>query len=700
MSTTDISTDQFYRFDIVTDPDDPSVTDSLAELLSLIENNDKIVTTETNLDRGLIRYTIDIVYDSDNNPDLVHSIEQLVGNISYVPITVSLDLSLFNNYDNIGPVINGSSEIIKVLTESIIDTDVNNVEEARFNDVLIYTPITSYKTAVYENPLYLAEYHRILNLNYIGGRQVLSSDPIVRYVLSDLYKKKEYVPADIDVIYVNGIALIPVGTNDNEVNHYMNIKDRISTIITTRRKDCYFSYSLGIHNIEDNQLVHEIASLWNTEVVYSDDIDLIILKTDSDFGIQPELWFQYNIDLVKRGQFPSITIYGLWQFKIGGDYNQIYGKNWYAAILHYAALLAYKKLGEEDPFIQPFTHTVKVNNDYSITLSLPTYNHVITFKKYLDEILYGFRGMEHQGQQSWYAEPCKDLMDGVVKRYYVQSIDPRSMPMVIPNVYEDGKIEQVLVFRSPALSIYTPDSPFDFDKVDMDNIKQELVNDLKQYYGLCHDKFEPVLRDKINDMDLDDLLSLVEVKERPDQPTYCFSKDTILNLTHPINPLTRRPFTEQIIVKAMLIEWGLRGIFNVGPLIGMYEDIPRRKSISPTVGSPLFDKLKIDDMLHSITGDIYSVEIGFQDGIISPLFEIATSSRKELETLVNDLWKHGFFLNYWTSSLEKYSDNLTSYSVITSNPLLLHGADSKVDGERAMNYLRESGFHYLEDPSN
>lgn len=693
MSNIDVSTEQVYRFDVVTDPDDPSVVNSLVELLSLIENNDKLIVTETNLDRGLVRYTIDTIYYSDETPDLVNRIDELVGEVSYVPLTVSLDITLFEKYENIGPVVTGAAEIVKVLTEKIIGTDVRNVEEAKFGDVIIYTPITTSKIAVYENPSYLAEYYRMLNFNYIGGYQVLSKDPIVRYILVELYKDKEYIPDDLNVIYVNGIALLPVGTNDNEVNHYKDVKDRISTIVTTRRKEGYFSYTLGIHNIGDNQLVHELASLWNTEVVYNDDIDLLVLRTDAEFGINPVLWFQHNIEMIKRGQFPSVTIYGLWQFKVGGDYNQIYGKNWYAASLHYAALLAYKKLGEEDPFIQPFTHTVKVNNDYSIGLSLPTYSHVVTFKKYFNDILNGFRGMEHQGEQSWYAEPCKDLMDGVVKRYYVQSIDPRAMPMVIPQVYEDGKVVQVLVFRSPALAIYTPNSPFNFDSGDMKEVKEKLISDLRNYYEVCHDQFEPVLRDRISEMELNDLLSLVEVKERPNQPTYCFSKDTILNLTHPINPLTRRPFTENIIIKAILMEWGLRGLFNVGPLVGMYEDIPRRQLITPTVGTLLFDKLRIDHMLHTVTGDIHSVEVGFNDGIVSPLFEIATTNREELEMLVNKLWRDGFFLNYWTSALEKYSENLVSYSVISTNQLLLHAADSKVDGERAMDFLRESVYH-------
>src|SRR5680860_588810 len=105
MSNIDISTNKVYRFDVVTDPDDSLVVNSLDNLLSLIEANSNIIVTETNLDRGLVRYTIDTIYNSDENPDLINRIQELVGEISYTPITVSLDLTLLGNHDNIGPVI-------------------------------------------------------------------------------------------------------------------------------------------------------------------------------------------------------------------------------------------------------------------------------------------------------------------------------------------------------------------------------------------------------------------------------------------------------------------------------------------------------------------------------------------------------------------------------------------------------------------
>ena len=684
--------DQIYRFDIITDPDDPSVQDSLDKLLTLVDN-DQFILTETNLDRGLVRYTIDTVYNSNQNPDAINRISQLVGEVGYTPVTVSMDTSRFmltNGQINVGSIITGAKEVIKVLTEQILKVDINNVETlTRENNIITFTPINKNNKSVYENPMYLANYYYFVNMDILGGYQVLSKDPTVKYVLDELYNGQDYVPEDINPTYVHGVSLIPVGTAEEE-DHYMKIKNRVNTIITTRRQDGYFSIELGLHNIADVLLISQLAKLWHTEIVYEADNVNIILKHDHvDFGTRPELWFQHNLEVIKEGNFPTITLYGIWQFKVGGDYNQIYGKQWSQAIIQYGALLAYRKLGLEDPFIQPFTHTVNVNNDLSITLSLPTYNHVIKFRQYLDDILNGYTS-PRQGEESWFVQPCQDLLDGVIKRWYVQSIDKRSMPMVLKQTYVDGKTEEILVFRSPAVGLYYRDSPLDFDNVNMTEVRNTFRNELRDYYRLCHGNIEPVLLDRIDEMKLHQLLDLIEIKERYNEPTYCYSTTTLLSLSSPISPMTRRPYKDNIIIKALLMEWGWRGLFNTGSLIGLYHDMPSQILVQPTVGHPIIVKQMISDLQRNVTGDVYSVSVGFADGLITDLFDIATEDPSELKMVMEKLWHDGFFLSYWVSAVQKYTDRVNSFVVIVTKPLLVDGSNSKSNGERAMNYLIES----------
>lgn len=684
--------DEVYRFDIITDPDDPHIRNSLDNLLGIVENNDNFILTETNLDRGLVRYSIDTVYDIDQDPNVINRIDQLTGEVSYIPVTVTMDISKFGPDVNIGSVITGAEEIIKELTELLLSVEIVNVESMRrVDDIIIFTPIDHNNNSVYENPMYLSDYYRFVNMDVLGGYQILSKDPIIHYVLYKLYQNGEYVPEDINGTSVQGVVLLPVGYTNTEEDYYRNIRYNIETLVTTRRQDGYFSIKLGIHNIADVLLIDEMAKLWDTEIVYDKDMLNIILKHNHvEFGTLPELWFQHNLNFVKKGDFPFITLYGLWQFKVGGDYNQIYDKHWNQAIIQYGALLAYRKLGEEDPFIQPYTHTVTVNNDLSITLALPTYNHTVRFREYFNDILNGYVGMEHQGEQIWFAEPVKDLLDGVIKRWYIQTIDKRSMPMVLKQIYEDGRTEEILIFRSPAVGLYYSDSPLDFENVNMEEVRNIFIETLRDYYKLCHGNTEPVLLENIDTMDLAELLDLIEIQERRNGPTYCYSSRTLLNLVQPISPITRRPLPDHIFIKAMLMEWGLRGLFGVGPLLGLYSGMPSKILVEPKSGVPIINKVTIPPIQHAVTGDIYSVSVGFTDGTLTDLFEIATDNLAELKRLIEELWNSGFFLSYWVSAVQKYSDTMNSFVVIITSPLLLQGADSKSDGERAMNYLKES----------
>ena len=111
--------------------------------------------------------------------------------------------------------------------------------------------------------------------------------------------------------------------------------------------------------------------------------------------------------------------------------------------------------------INSYIFNTKVNDDNSVTVSLPTYDHVIRFRQI-------FESIDNDGI---YTEPCSNLTDGVIKRDYVLTIDNNSYPMVLR---QDD--EEVLVFRSPLINVYPP--VFNFS-----NINQETLEDkMKKYY--------------------------------------------------------------------------------------------------------------------------------------------------------------------------------------------------------------------------
>ena len=494
------------HYDFVTDPDDPLVTDLLTKLLNTVKD-----VSEINLDRGLIRY----VFNFDNDEINSLGIDEIVNEISYVPITVTS----YNTENE-----SETSNLVKVFIERIIKTEISQVIVTRFEDYIVFNPITTFGTSVYQNSSYLFDFYN--TIMKIGKYQVLSDNPLAQYVY-------------LNSINVNGISLVLINDNVN---------------ITETRNDIDNLESEGYFclNTKDNEVIKELAKSWDTHIVFESE-DLLVLQSNTDFGTKPELWFQNNIELVKNGQFPSITLYGNWQFDLGGDYNDIYDKKWYRTILQYKAFVAYKNLNDNP--INPYIFATRVNSDNSVTLSLPTYDHVIKFRKI-------FEGINNDGI---YVEPCSNLIDGIVKKYYIQGIDENSFPMVL----KQGD-EEILVFRSPLINLYPP--VFDFSKLS----EKELEEKLKDYYSNCHDNFEPVLQEDINNMSLSDLLNLVEINENG--VTFCLSGDSIINLSKnglATNPLTRKPFGQNILLKTMMWEWGLRGLFDVSVLKGLLNEFPK-----------------------------------------------------------------------------------------------------------------------------
>ncbi len=83
---------QIYRFNAITDPDNPTVIESNVKLLDLVDDNDNIIFREENLNRGLVRYNI-IAVSNVSNTDTITAIKKLINDISYVPATVKMNLT-------------------------------------------------------------------------------------------------------------------------------------------------------------------------------------------------------------------------------------------------------------------------------------------------------------------------------------------------------------------------------------------------------------------------------------------------------------------------------------------------------------------------------------------------------------------------------------------------------------------------------
>jgi len=251
-------------------------------------------------------------------------------------------------------------------------------------------------------------------------------------------------------------------------------------------------------------------------------------------------------------------------------------------VLKYVAYLSYADVAEQNnELIRPFTYLTNVNQDLSITIYIPTLELANKIIQRITELLkQGISGVEKH-HSAWTVETCTNLREGIVKRWYVQSIDDNAFPMVFKDVSDN----EILIYRS-RLAIKYP-SPFQFTPENLKKAEIELLGALRKYYSerkVCHDDLEPVLIEKISEMSLEELLRLIPVEEN--KITYCLSADTIRRLPTLTNPLTRQPLSEKSLTYLQYLESGWRGLFDIGPLFGLYSEVPTKVLIKPTIGIP------------------------------------------------------------------------------------------------------------------
>jgi hypothetical protein len=633
------------------DPYDPS--------FNFLKNKDGIVTT---LDRGIISYEI---FDDLNEKE----IEEIYEN-SYVPITLTLQ----KNKNINGEVITEIREILKVVVSKMLHTSVDEIEVLERDDFYIFNPLTIYGTSVYENSKYTADFYANIKIEDFVGYTLLSTSPLTRFVIDRWVEKGEYLLDEIGVKYLSiqqeQISLIPL-----EKTEFIQ---RLDPYISKLIKEGYFAYIFGIFDLDDIEIIRELCLLYDIEIINSKDLSTLILRTNVDFKMSPELWLRNNLSLVKNGQFPIFSVSGNWMYSYENVYRRKYSFAFKDAILKYISYLAYARLSDDHEFIRPFTSLIKINEDLSIRVSLPSYKLVEKFKEYVEQIINNF--------YSYII--CKDLKEGIVKRWLIQNVDNDSYPMI----FKDKTGNEVLVHRSPLAYQYP--SKFDFTEKDMIKGEKELTEKLREYYRLCHDNIEPVTLEEVDKMGLDELLNLVPITE--DGITYCFSLETSSKIE--TNPITRRPLSEETLFRVKNSELGLRGLFNVAVLYGLYENIPVKIDIPTEKGIPKITRLKAEAKTRELVGNLFLIEILFSDETTTPLFEISLPTIglekiDELKQYVEKLWYKGYFFNYWYSAVNKYLD-LSSFPVLITDPILLHAGDSIFDGNTALNYLKNA---YLEN---
>jgi len=669
----------------ILDPDDPNLQKQIDHVDNQLSKEKGYMTT-TNLDRGIVEHKIITQHRE--------KVTEIVNSVNYVPVTVTLNKNIIPNdilLDNLmlGVYLEGVKEILTLIAEKSLKVDVSSIEMLDLKDAYVFN------LGVFENDEYLSYFIQESNPDKYLGYTLFNKNPMVRYVLEKWYQNGDYVPKDINVKYLNingeDIAIIPIGNDTYGQDRCNNIKDKMDMSINNLLKTGHFSYSFGIHNLQDLEYIKELCYMWNIEIVYQTDLSLLVLRTDVDFSITPREWLGEALQKIKVGGFPHFNLTGEWQFSYHDDYIRHYGSLYRDVILYYATYLSYADLSDlpENNLIKTYINSIYINEDLSISVELPTYELVDRLKNRIIKTLKeGILGIENKSCGIWLIEPCENLQVGINKRWLVQNVDHSAYPMI----FKDKNGRENLIYRSK-LAIKYP-SPFDFSKDNMEKSKTSLKEELITYYSkkqICHDNLEPVLLENISEMELEDLLKIIPSDT---EVTYCFSADTLSKLDKLENPLTRQPFSEKVINRWEMLEWGWRGLFDVGPLYGLYQEVPTRVLIPTTVGLTDMVRVKTLGKERELKGNLFLIDVVFEDRTSTPLFEISLptvglSVIDQVRDYIDILWQRGYFLSDWNSAIQNYMDTeFKSYSVTTTNPILLGAGDSIFDGNKAVKLLR------------
>jgi hypothetical protein len=709
----------------------------------------------TNLDKGLISVkSLETEDISDLKKHMQES--QNLQLESYVPISLTLSSKLLGKYSNNerAEVISALQNIFKEVFNAYYSSPIKyvnvTIQEILDEIIYIFTPYTTFSTLLYENPQHIQN----INIDKYIGYTLLSTSLLTRYVVENLQKQNlEYTSNNIKYINTpNGyISLIPLFPNSsNNVSSSLSnntyndeIISRIEDNILKYVKEGYFAYPIGMHDLEDVEAIKQLCSLYDIFIIDDRDLSILICQTTVDFRVTPQEWIRYNLPIIKSGEYPTFTF--SFDFSFFNDYNRLYGTSFHDTILKYAAYLAYTKLSEDSPIISSSITSISINNDLSITVALPSYSLASQMKLYMMEYLSAykpisinvFEEIKHNNtsngevhtfvnsyfsqssligksknlqkhSETWNIETCKNLREGIIKRWMIQSIDEDADPML----FKDKSDTEVLIHRSHIIDIHT----FNFSEENLKLAEETLTSKLRAFYTKCHDNIEAVSLEIINEMDLDELLELIPIEEKG--KTYCFSNSTIENLQKLENPLTRRPLSTKTILTKQYLEEGLRGLFDIGPLFGLYPSIPLPIKEKIDIGIIKMTREYVNENRRDLVGNIYLVEVLFEDerhtfgnpsfpqsSLIegrkdyqkyknetsNTLFEISLPTVNlervsQLREYVNTLWYSGYFLSNWETAVVKYLKPKSIF-LLNNNSILLHASDSIFDGNIAFEML-------------
>lgn len=570
------------------------------------------------------------------------SIQKYVSKLSVDPIVITLPLQsvLDDSEMDVNEIdLRGVYESIERSIKKILGIDVDHTQSNMFEDIIQLIPYDMNLNRIYCSQEKLGEIIVDSDLEKIVDFRYITATPYMKYLV-ETEQMEDFNNSQM-IVHNKGIMV-----EDGLPNYQF---DDLKVLEKYYNSDDHYVLGKVECKIMDSlNLWVEIAELWNFEIVdYGK--SYIVVKKKYKCPINHVKYFFHDAKHhVKTGDLIDITFRGHWQ---------LWTKDRKPHIV-YAAHRAYS----EDNYA--FVSSLKVNDDFSITVKLGNYQEYYNFKeklrKYLTQI------------NDWSVIYCKDLIDAIVRRYEL-------------NDYNDNK----------NLILEIDDKYYVVSDVDLDDFtfvgkRVELEEKLRLYFSKCeviyNSEGNVTTLDQLN---LDDLLKLVYTNGKI---VYCFDVkilDEILNRGLPLEPVL---LTNDNISRYQNLENALTGYFDFGPLKGLYQYLPNRIVKIPEG----FIEVHFIERYDTSASPVIEVDFTSPDGGTRNLFKIASEKLFEVQELVEFLWRTGWFLSDWGISYYNYTGKL-SMNLIRRISFLQKASDTIEQGTFAFNIMKRMVQNYLDN---
>jgi hypothetical protein len=530
---------------------------------------------------------------SEDSP--IDDLMDIISKINFVSLNFTLT---FEDEEKQNPdYINGIVDIIKLFTMVETGIEIADVNTDMQGGDMILTPYTD----MYQIYLTSAESTRIkfkLNPNNFYGYTTLSSDPLIIHALNKYSKKSPQVLSPDLFLIKDGMILLKIDIKPLDFNI---VKDDLLGLLERSRhkqlivlpSDSRISFG-NIYGVDPDRLniFRELAKRWRGTVKNSS--FPIIIKSDVNFSIPVQYWYEQSADKILKGQLPIYRTNKPSQWNSESVLHQNKGN--LRAKFMYSAVKSYTILIQKYPHLVSYFSSPRVYKDLSVEAAFSSYEEV---EEYL-AILKGELLPINETISHYSIIPIDNLTDAISVRGYFDIYRPEINTFIVEPLPED-EFKYFIVMSS-------------YEHFSVENIRDEQIamyrseftKMLHQYFDLCNYPGGTVDPDK---MTLEQMIKLVPIYDPDSDRTACLPADLMDERSILFNPTTKQPYNIETISIYKNLRWGLLGYFTVGRLNGLMNTPPIRHKTWIELGYPFIKVMNlplsgIDYKVDEISADI------------------------------------------------------------------------------------------------